>query len=132
MFYLGRGHTDGDIVVYFPSQRVLASGDLFTFGDETPQLIDYSAGGSAKEWPKTLDRVLALDFDVVIPGHGLVTTKTEMRKFRNRAILLKDRVHEMLLQKKTREQISTMLQDEFHWFPFVLDYGLDGLMGELR
>jgi cyclase len=132
LYYMGRGHTDGDIVVYFPNQRILASGDLFTFGDETPQLIDYSGGGSAKEWPKTLDRVLALDFDTVIPGHGVVTTKAEMRKFRDRASLLKDRVHEMLLQKKTPEQISTMLVEEFHWVPFLLDNGLYGLLGEMR
>ena len=28
-----------------------------------------------------------------------------------------------------RDQISAMLQKEFHWFPFLLDYGLDGLLG---
>jgi len=40
------------------------------FGDATPQLIDYSGGGSAKEWTKTLDGALQLDFDTVVPGMG--------------------------------------------------------------
>jgi len=132
LYYFGRGHTDGDIVVYFPERRVLASGDLFTYGDETPQLIDYSGGGSAKEWPRTLDRVMQLDFDTVIPGHGVVTTKVEMRIFRTRTDLLRSRVREMIAAKKSRDEISAMLQKEFHWFPFLLDYGLDGLLGELR
>ena len=65
------------------AQRTLAAGDMFTFGDATPQLIDYSGGGSAKEWTKTLDGALQLDFDTVVPGHGVVTTKREMAKFRD-------------------------------------------------
>ena len=50
IYYFGRAHTNGDIVILFPQDRVLAAGDIFTFGDATPQLIDYSGGGSAKEW----------------------------------------------------------------------------------
>ena len=36
LFYFGRAHTNGDIVVYFPAARTLASGDVFVFGDATP------------------------------------------------------------------------------------------------
>ena len=79
LYYFGRAHTNGDIVALFPAQRALAAGDMFTFGDATPQLIDYAGGGSAKEWTKTLDGVLGLDFDAVVPGHGNVTTKAELR-----------------------------------------------------
>lgn len=61
---------NGDVVVYLPDARMLAAGDLFVFGDETPQLIDYAGGGSAKEWTRTLDLALQLDFDTVVPGHG--------------------------------------------------------------
>ena len=72
LFYFGRAHTNGDIVALFPAQRVLAAGDMFTVGDATPQLVDYPGGGSAKEWPQTVDGVLGLDFDQVVPGHGTV------------------------------------------------------------
>src|SRR5690349_3798120 len=65
LYYFGRAHTSGDIFAYFPAQRVLAAGDAFTFGAPTPQLIDYPGGGSAKEWPMTLDRALMLDFERV-------------------------------------------------------------------
>ncbi len=132
LYHFGRAHTNGDMVVLFPADRTLAAGDMFTFGDATPQLIDYAGGGSGKEWPKTLDSALQLDFDAVVPGHGLVTTKQEMAKFRDSALHLRNRVHEMLVQKKTRDDVSKMLQTEFHWAQLHLDRGLDGLMGEMK
>jgi cyclase len=132
LYHYGRAHTNGDIVVYFPADRALAAGDMFTYGDATPQLIDYAGGGSAKEWTKTLDQALLLDFEAVVPGHGDVTTKQEMRKFRDSTLKLRSRIHEMLVQKKTRDDIAKMLQTEFHWVQLHLDRGLDGAMAELQ
>jgi cyclase len=132
LYHYGRAHTNGDIVVYFPADRALAAGDMFTYGDATPQLIDYAGGGSAKEWTKTLDQALQLDFEAVVPGHGDVTTKQEMRKFRDSTLRLRSRIHEMLVQKKTRDEIAKMLQTEFHWVQLHLDRGLDGAMAELQ
>lgn len=132
LYHYGRAHTNGDIVVYFPADRALAAGDMFTYGDATPQLIDYAGGGSAKEWTKTLDQALQLDFEAVVPGHGDVTTKQEMRKFRDSTLKLRRRIHEMLVQKKTRDDIAKMLQTEFHWVQLHLDRGLDGAMAELQ
>ena len=119
-------------MVYFPAARTLASGDVFVFGDATPQLIDYAGGGSAKEWTKTLDSALQLDFDMVVPGHGNITTKQEMRKFRDSTLALRNRVHEMVVQKKKRDEIARMLQTDYHWIPVLLDRSLDGLIGELQ
>jgi glyoxylase-like metal-dependent hydrolase (beta-lactamase superfamily II) len=68
LHHLGRGHTGGDLVVLFVEDRVLHTGDLF-FNGLYPN-IDLEAGGSVREWDATLDRMLALDFDKVIPGHG--------------------------------------------------------------
>jgi glyoxylase-like metal-dependent hydrolase (beta-lactamase superfamily II) len=132
LYHFGRAHTNGDVVVYFPADRALAAGDMFTYGDATPELIDYSGGGSAKEWTKTIDAALQLDFDAVVPGHGNVTTKQEMRKFRDSTLALQHRVHEMIVQKKTRDDIAAMLRREFHWADLHLSRGLDGLMGEMQ
>ncbi len=132
MYYFGRAHTNGDIVVYFPAQRTLAAGDMFTFGDATPQLIDYSGGGSAKEWTKTLDGALQLDFNTVVPGHGVVTTKREMAKFRDSTMTLRNRIHEMIVQKKTRDEIVKMLQTDFHWAQLHFDRSLNGALAELQ
>lgn len=76
---VGRGHTDGDLVVLFVDDRVLHTGDLF-FHQRYPN-IDLESGGSIREWMGTLDRVLALDFDRVIPGHGAVTDRAGIVQF---------------------------------------------------
>jgi glyoxylase-like metal-dependent hydrolase (beta-lactamase superfamily II) len=132
LFYFGRAHTNGDIVALFPAQRVLAAGDMFTVGDATPQLVDYAGGGSAKDWPTTVDGVLGLDFDTVVPGHGTVATKADLRKFRDSAARLRTRVHDMIVQKKSKDEISKMLASEFHFAEFHLTMSLDGLLVELR
>jgi cyclase len=130
--YFGRSHTDGDVVVLFPDHRVLSMGDMFTFGDATPQLVDYAGGGSAKEWTKTVDGALTLDFDAVVPGHGLVTTKQELRKFRESTMSLRTRVHDMLVTNKTRAEIEKMLRSDFHFADLHIQLSLDGMMAELR
>ena len=132
VLYFGRSHTNGDVVVLFPDHRVVAMGDMFTFGDATPQLVDYAGGGSATEWTRTVDGVLGLDFDAVVPGHGAVTTKQEVRKFRESTVALRTRVHDMLGKKGTRADIEKMLRSEFHFADLHVQFSLDGLMAELR
>jgi cyclase len=79
LIHPGRGHTDGDLVVLFVEDRVLHTGDLF-FNGRYPN-IDLEAGGSVQAWAATIDRVLELDFDRVIPGHGPVTDRDGLRQF---------------------------------------------------
>jgi glyoxylase-like metal-dependent hydrolase (beta-lactamase superfamily II) len=64
LLFLGRGHTGGDLVVYLPKERVLAAGDLLVAG------VSYLGDAYVTEWSATLDRLRALDFDWVLPGHG--------------------------------------------------------------
>ena len=87
--YYGRGHTNGDAVVYFPLLKVVHTGDLMA---GTTPLVDYNGGGSIVDWTKTLDGVLQLDFDTVIPGHGAVTTKAGLQAYRDNIVTLRDRV----------------------------------------
>ena len=75
----GRGHTDGDAVILFVEDRVLHTGDLL-FHNLYPN-IDLESGGSLAAWSATLDRVLELDFDQVVPGHGPVTDRGGVLRF---------------------------------------------------
>lgn len=67
LYHFDNGHTDGDTVVYFPDVKAVAMGDLFTIA--TP-FINYPGGGSVLGASRALHKVMALDFDTVIPGHG--------------------------------------------------------------
>ncbi|HUQ52813.1 MAG TPA: MBL fold metallo-hydrolase, partial [Gammaproteobacteria bacterium] len=99
---VGRAHTDGDVVVLFPEQRVLASGDIFANGPGTSaQLVDYPGGGSAKLWPLAVDQALELQFDTVIPGHGLVSTKADLTAYRARAQRFADTLQQLVSQGKS-------------------------------
>lgn len=64
LLYLGRAHTGGDIVVYLPKERAVITGDLLVEG------TSYIGDGFTADWPATLERLRALDFDVTLPGHG--------------------------------------------------------------
>ena len=85
--HFGRGHTNGDSVIFFRDLGVVHTGDLFIWGDRLDNstlvpFIDYDNGGSAAEWSATLDGLLALDFDTVIPGHGPILRKVDGGYFR--------------------------------------------------
>jgi glyoxylase-like metal-dependent hydrolase (beta-lactamase superfamily II) len=81
LHHFGRGHTGGDLVVDFVDDRVIHTGDLF-FNHQYPR-IDLAGGGSVPAWVATLDAVLELDFDHVIPGHGAVSDRESLRAFRD-------------------------------------------------
>jgi glyoxylase-like metal-dependent hydrolase (beta-lactamase superfamily II) len=66
LMYFGRGHTDTDLVVYLPKEKIVCTGDLME------SVISYMGDAYAEEWPATLDRLMTLDFDTVMPGHGVV------------------------------------------------------------
>ena len=63
--FLGWGHTPGDGFVWLPKERVLATGDAAVNGPRN-KLAD----ASIANWPKVLDKAIALKPDFVLPGHG--------------------------------------------------------------
>lgn len=67
VFYMGRGHTNGDVVVQLPREGLLLAGDLITNTAGPPFMID----GYPGEWAATLRRLARLDFATTLSGHGL-------------------------------------------------------------
>ena len=66
ILHLGRGNTSGDAVIYLPREKILVAGDLL----DHP--VPYLGGGYPIELIATLEKMAALDFDTVVPGHGKV------------------------------------------------------------
>ena len=129
--YFGRGHTNGDAMVYFPALRTIHAGDLMA--GATP-LIDYAGGGSLNEWAKTLDEAMKLDFDTVIPGHGPVAAKADMLTYRNNIEKFRTRISGLVRENKSKDEVAKVLNAEYGWDPKGLQMtrGLDGLMVELK
>jgi glyoxylase-like metal-dependent hydrolase (beta-lactamase superfamily II) len=84
--YLGRGHTDNDIVVAVADADVLFAGDLLE-ADATP----YFGDSYPIDWPVTIERLVELATGVVVPGHGTVGDRAfavrQMTEFRTVAEL---------------------------------------------
>src|SRR5262249_22190423 len=76
--YLGPAHCDGDIIVHAVRAKAVFLGDLMFHG-RFPWLGDCDLDG----WIDALGRVLALDVDVVVPGHGPPATRKELADFRD-------------------------------------------------
>ncbi|HVZ22233.1 MAG TPA: MBL fold metallo-hydrolase [Vicinamibacterales bacterium] len=64
LLFLGRGHTNGDTVVYLPKEKIVCTGDLMESG------IAYMGDAQFDEWVKTLDELKKLDWQTDLPGHG--------------------------------------------------------------
>jgi cyclase len=92
LLYLGRGHTDTDVVVFLPKERIVCTGDLME------SVVSYMGDSYPEEWIGTLERLKALDFDTVMPGHGVVFKgKTKITAFQN---YLRDVISQVAALKK--------------------------------
>lgn len=92
-FYMGTGHTNGDTVVYFPDLKTVHGGDLL---HTTAPFIDYGNGGSSRGWVSTINNMLKLDFDTVIPGHGPISDRRFVLDFRNQMEAVRQHMAELI------------------------------------
>jgi glyoxylase-like metal-dependent hydrolase (beta-lactamase superfamily II) len=83
-------HTEGSVVVYLPAKKLLFSGDIL-FTDFHPYLAD----GDIPGWTKTLDALLAMDVERIIPGHGPLSTKKDLREMREYLLLFDAKAREL-------------------------------------
>ena len=65
LLFLGRGHTNGDTVIFLPAQKIVATGDLME------SQVAYMGDAQFDEWVATLEALKKLDFETVLPGHGM-------------------------------------------------------------
>ncbi|HEX9452036.1 MAG TPA: MBL fold metallo-hydrolase [Burkholderiales bacterium] len=73
---LGRGHTDGDVFIHLPREKIVSTGDALI--DWMPYMND----GFPEDWVRTLDALEKYDFAHIIPGHGGVMPKEQLAFFR--------------------------------------------------
>lgn len=71
----GPAHTEGDVMVYLPDAKVLYTGDLI-FNGVTPPMW----AGPTENWLSCLNKILEMDVEHIVPGHGAVTDKNGVKK----------------------------------------------------
>ncbi len=103
---LGRAHTDGDLFIYLPKEKVVVTGDALI--DWMPFLND----GYPADWVQTLNALEKLDFTHIIPGHGDVLPKSNLTFFRGYLTDLIAGVEKAAADGATLDEIKTTLPDQ--------------------
>lgn len=105
-FHLPPAHTDGDSVVHFKKANVIHMGDLF-FNGLYP-FIDASAGGNVDGMIGAADRVLEMANDAtqIIPGHGPMAKKAELKAFRDMLAGVRDKMKPLITAGRTLAEVQ--------------------------
>lgn len=75
---VGPAHTQSDVMVHVPEDRIVFTGDIL-FNEGHPIMW----AGPIENWMKACDRLLAMDVDVVVPGHGPIGDKAAVKNLRS-------------------------------------------------
>ncbi len=99
VFSYGAGHSDSDAALLLPDERILFAGDLVAV-----QAHPFLGAGDVEQWLATLDRFMTLDVHTVVPGHGVVGTREDVR-------MTRDYITEMLAQTRSALQSGRSADD---------------------
>lgn len=104
LLYVAPSHTGGSILVYLPERKVLFTGDVL-FTDFHP----YMADGDLEGWVKTLDAVMALDVEAIVPGHGPLSTKKDITAMKDYLLAFDKRARELAVGAKDAKSVAAEL-----------------------
>jgi len=72
---VGPAHTGGDVIAYVPGDKTVFTGDIL-FIDGTPIMW----AGPVSNWIRACEKIIGMDADVIVPGHGPITNKAGVRR----------------------------------------------------
>jgi len=111
-------HTSGDLMVYLPDQKIAFTGDIISNTccgnvrkEQTLTLIKSNEGGSAAGWIETMKKLLALNADTYVPGHGPLQTKDDVHARLSRVDERRAQVKKMAAEGKSLAEIKQALNE---------------------
>jgi len=120
VLFLGRGHTGGDTMIFLPAERIVFTGDFFE-GRPGAGVLSYLGDAFIDEWPASLERLKALDFDIIVPGHGApLKERQQITDFQNYLRDFWRQARALRLQGVTAEQAAQKMDMS----KFATQYGL--------
>ena len=101
----GAAHTDGDTVIYIAPANVAVVGDIFS--NHFYPIIDLSSRGSIDGMIHSIDRILAQTDEQtkIVPGHGPVTTRANLKDYRDMLVQVRQRVKDLIAAGKTMDEV---------------------------
>lgn len=110
LLYFGPAHTSGDIVVYFPEEKVAFLGDLIFLGRDP--LIHRHKNGCSFGLVKTLKDVLKLDADTFVHGHGDIASRSDVEGLIKSLEEKQTKIKALIEEGKTLEEIKKIFNVE--------------------
>lgn len=106
VFHVDPAHTDGDSVVWFKHANIIHTGD--TYVSNGYPFVDLSSGGTSEGFTRAADRVLAIAQanTRIIPGHGAITDRNQLKTFHDMVTTIRDRVKAAIKQGKSLESLQ--------------------------
>jgi cyclase len=84
LIFMGPAHTYGDIVAYLPQHRILFAGDIAFY-----YVAPFAQNAHVTKWLETIDRVMQMNVDTIVPGHGPLGGKPELAEMADYFVVLK-------------------------------------------
>ena len=112
LYRFAPAHTSGDLVVYLPAQKIVATGDLVVTNraDDNPN-IHFEKDGSSEGWLKCVKGMIGLNADMYVTGHGDVLAKADLQRKLTVTTERRNKIVAMVKQGKTLDEIKAALPD---------------------
>lgn len=120
LYHWAPAHTSGDLIVYFPSQKVAFTGDVMATNRPDPN-IHPEKNGSTEGWITTVKGIAALNAEQFVPGHGDVQTKAFVQERLKNTEEKRRKVAAMIKEGKSLPDIKTALNDQTGGAPTYID-----------
>lgn len=104
LIFFGPAHTDGNIVIYVPDEKIAIIGDLFFKGMDP--LIHKQKNGTSEGFVTVLQKIIDLNADKYLSGHAEPVEKAEIEALRNTIIEKRERVGEMIKNGKSLDEVK--------------------------
>ena len=108
IWHLNNAHTDGDSFINFKNANVIHTGDVFvTYG---LPFIDGDNGGNIYGMISSLSKLIEVSNDStkIIPGHGEISTRTDLVNYQNLLITLEERIRNGIMDGLSLEEIKEL------------------------
>lgn len=110
LYHWAPAHTSGDLVVYLPKYKIVATGDIIDAYNPYPHIHD-DKHGSCEGWLTTARGIAALDATTFIPGHGNLQTRADIEKRISDAQERYTKVKELVAQGKSLAEVQAAVGD---------------------
>ena len=103
--YIAHSHSNGSVYVYCPAQKVLFTGDIL-FTDFYPNMSSADVNG----WVETIDHLMSLDIERIVPGHGPLSVKKDLTDQRDYLLIFDKKAKELSASENDRKLVAEKLK----------------------